>query len=219
MATARAVVDQPDRLTNQAARRRAAATILQFETSLIPGLLQTEAYARATIRMLDPAATDEILSRRVAARMERASSSLAHELRHHFVLDESILWRQIGVRSGSPNLFRDQLRQLNDLNRREDISIRVLPLDAGEHPGMSTGSFTILGFDSPEDDDVLYQENLAGGDVIERPVSDLPWYHEVFEQLRDLSLSSAESAELITDRIAALDALGRAPKARPPPAN
>jgi transcriptional regulator with XRE-family HTH domain len=192
-----------------------AVRVLQYETELIPGMLQTAEYAHSTIRMLVPGIADHVLGRLVEARVQR--QQLLESPPHPemvVVLDESIMRRRIGGLTGSPGLFADQLRRLRDLNRRDRVSIRVLPFGAGEHPGMSTGSFTILGFGSPEDDDVLYQELPAGSDVVERSPNDLPRYLEVFDRLRDMSLSSAESAALIADRISEEDP---EPQARPPP--
>ncbi|WP_436532221.1 helix-turn-helix domain-containing protein [Actinoplanes sp. HUAS TT8] len=189
---------------------QAATVIRQYETAFVPGVLQTEEYARAVLRAFNPGSSGDRIQSLVRVRMDRARFAAGHEMMH-VVLDESALWRRVGGRTGRPGLMIDQLRRLGELSARPEVSIRILPFDVGEHPGMSTGAFTILTFEAPTDDELVYFEQPGGGDVVEGQAAELPRYRDVFDQLTDLTLSSAESADLIGERIEELLGEGRSP--------
>ena len=124
-----------------------AAEIRSYEPELIPGLLQTEDYARAIIRLGRPGDTAEEISRRVGVRMTRQQVLDRDDPPvMRVVLNEGAVRRLVG----GPEVMRAQLRHLAAGRPRGNVLIQVLPFAAGEHPAMS-GPFTILAF--PESGD------------------------------------------------------------------
>jgi transcriptional regulator with XRE-family HTH domain len=123
----------------------AAAYIRQFIGFVVPGLLQTEAYARALFGgYMDDR---ERIERAVRVRMRR-QKVLAPDrgTQASFVIDEAALHRWIG----GPEVIREQLDHLKNVAKQPNVSIRVVPFSVGMHPGMR-GSFTIFEFAEDED--------------------------------------------------------------------
>ena len=163
----------------------AASMMLNFQPLMIPGLLQTEEYARATIRVLSsPDESNQVVDRRVKARLER-QKLLTRDDRPtmHFILDEAAIRRRVGRSSG---LMIRQLEHLKEVAAREKITIQVLPFSEGEHEAMM-GSFVILEFPSARDEDLLYLESAQGDLVVREGVKDTAPYKETFYKLEDLS--------------------------------
>jgi transcriptional regulator with XRE-family HTH domain len=167
---------------------QAAAMITRnFESLLIPGLLQTEEYAREVIKEFGgwPRPSKDRLDALVALRMKRQEvlKRTGPPPWFFFILDEGVLRRVVGGK----DVMDRQIRHLNQLASRGDVTIEVVPFTAGVHYGMH-GPFVILEFPEAEDDDVLYLEN-PGGDLIHRDNPDeILVYREIFEELRRMSL-------------------------------
>ncbi len=138
-----------------------ASRLDQFEPMVVPGLLQTPGYAEALIDALSPADTPApITQRRKEFRAARgAAVSRTDGPRMRFVLDEGVLHRRVGEpgRSDAHAIWVDQLRRLVELDRGDTIDIVVLPFTHGSHHGLA-GPFVVLGFDDPDENDVLFQE-------------------------------------------------------------
>ncbi|WP_165958915.1 helix-turn-helix transcriptional regulator [Actinomadura sp. KC345] len=171
----------------------AAGIIRQYENLVIPGMLETQEYAREYIaNLIDPELTgnvDTLVELRMRRQdiLERADPPLLF-----YVLDESVVRRQVG----GPRVMRNQLRHLIELANRPNVTIEVVPFTAGVNPGLN-GSFTILEFPSPEDDDVLHLEN-PGSIRVTRDLQDaIVSYRETFEALRKLSLHPEGTAVLL----------------------
>lgn len=168
-----------------------ASLIRQWEVQLIPGLLQTEDYARVVIGTLRPPHDD--VQRRVMARMARRTLlSRPGGPAFEAVLDEAVLRRPIGGR----RVMREQLEALLIAARRENVTIRVLPFAVGEHAGLE-GAFTLLSFTEPIDPDVAYMEGTAG-DIYVESTEQVERCTFIFERLRDAALAPEESMKLIT---------------------
>ncbi|MET8579552.1 helix-turn-helix transcriptional regulator [Streptomyces collinus] len=119
-----------------------AVEIGVYETSNIHGLLQTPEYARALLECWQPAYTPQDLERRVAARMSRRSvfeRSPAPAL--SFVLEEATLRRRVG----GTMVQRQQFERLLEVGRLSNVTLQVMPMDSGPHPGMS-GRIELLRF-------------------------------------------------------------------------
>lgn len=168
----------------------AAAITRNFETLVVPGLLQTEEYARAVISEHAP---DDRVATLVQIRMKRQEllDSPDGPLLF-FIMDEAAIHRLVGGKDA----MRRQLLRVIELGRRPNVTIEVVPFSAGAHPGLN-GPFVVLEFPDPEDHDVLYLENTAG-ELIRREESNqvLP-YRATFEQLRGISLGPEGSAEYL----------------------
>jgi transcriptional regulator with XRE-family HTH domain len=165
-----------------------SSTIRAFQPLTVPGLLQTDDYARAVLEARRAPRIDERVELRVA-RQELLDRDDCPEM--IYVLDEAVLHRQVG----SPAVMRGQLRHLMEAMKHPKVSVQIIPFSAGAHPSM-TGSFTILEFASLSED-VLYLET-AGGSVTSREDQDrVADYREIFETLRGMSLEGEKARGLI----------------------
>lgn len=137
-----------------------ASTIHQYEPVFVPGLFQTEEYARMVIKALaGPDISAAILERQVDARMARQAILDRSTPPGIFaVIDEAVLRRCIGGAREDASTMRRQMERLVELNSRPGIDIRVVPFAAGFHPRMFV-PFVILEFPDSEDDDLLFMEN------------------------------------------------------------
>ncbi|MFJ7273790.1 Scr1 family TA system antitoxin-like transcriptional regulator [Kitasatospora sp. NPDC098663] len=117
-----------------------AIEIHEYSTLLIPGLLQTEAHARALFGMRQPLLTEEVIEERVAARMAR-QEILTRWPRAilSWVIEESVLQRPLG----GWDVHEEQLHKLLTIGQMRGMAIHVMPLDRSEHPGLG-GPFTLI---------------------------------------------------------------------------
>ncbi|MFD1547773.1 helix-turn-helix domain-containing protein [Nonomuraea guangzhouensis] len=168
-----------------------AALIRQWEVQLIPGLLQTEDYARTVISMHRPEGDAQ---RRVMARMARRTLlSQPNAPSLNAILDEAVLRRPIGGR----RVMHEQLEALLIAARRTNITIQVLPYHTGEHAGLE-GAFTILSFSDENDPNVAYVESTAG-DIYVESTEQVERCTLIFERIRGAALSPEDSLRLISE--------------------
>jgi transcriptional regulator with XRE-family HTH domain len=165
----------------------AAATILDYESSVIPGLLQTEDYARAVTEGILYDFAPELIRQRVEVRVTR-QRLLTQESPPQLwtVIDEAALHRVVG----GPGVMRAQLEALAERSALPNVTVQVVPFEAGAHPGINS-TFIVLHLEE-EVSDVVYIEGLVGNLYQESP-SDLARYRRVFDQLRAIALSPKES--------------------------
>jgi transcriptional regulator with XRE-family HTH domain len=171
----------------------AASEIRIYEVSLIPGLLQTEDYARAVIRagMVNSPAED--IDRRVSLLMARQPAVVRDDPPKVWaVLDEAALRRRVG---GS-GLMRLQLEHLLAQAALPNVAVQVIPFAGGAHPAMGR-PFIILVFPERVDTDVVYLEDLTSALYLE-DVAEVDRYNVFFNHLRATALSFDDSAALIT---------------------
>jgi hypothetical protein len=172
----------------------AASEIRTYEVNLVPGLLQTEDYARSVISAGNLTGSLEAAERRVALRMARQPMLLSGHNPPQLwaVLDEAVLHRTVG----GPGLMRLQLEHLVDVASRPNVAVQVIPYGAGAHPGMGK-PFVILSFPERADPDVVYLEDLTSTLYLE-DVDEVDRYNVLFNHLRATALSFEESAALMT---------------------
>lgn len=170
-----------------------ASSLRAFQALLVPGLLQTEAYARTVIRAMRPDADDAEVDRRVVARLAR--QRLLTEVsppEYWTVIDEAVLHRSVG----GPEVMAAQLRRLLELAALPHVTIQVVPFGTGAHPGME-GPFLILGFPEQADPDVVYVDSTTSGAYLEMP-ADVRRYALMFDHLRAAALKPDDSVDLIS---------------------
>jgi transcriptional regulator with XRE-family HTH domain len=166
-----------------------------YAPMMVPGLLQTERYAREVIRSGLLIAPPGEVERRVQVKMTRQRVLTRDDpLQMAVVIDEASILRTIG----GPQVMREQLGHMTAMAARPNITVQVLPLDAGAHPALN-GEFTILTFPDLVAPDVVYLENMAS-DLYVESEAEVYRYGLAFDRLRELALSPGESAELITER-------------------
>jgi transcriptional regulator with XRE-family HTH domain len=172
-----------------------AESVRWYSPMLVPGLLQTERYAREVISSGLLIAPPGEVERRVQVKMNR-QRVLAREnpAQLSVVLDEAAVLRAVG----STDVMREQLAHLAAMAARPAITVLVLPLSAGAHPA-STGEFTILAFPDLIAPDVVYLENMTS-DLYVESEGDVYRYGMAFDRLRELALPPQKSAQLITER-------------------
>jgi hypothetical protein len=167
----------------------AASVIRQFETMFVPGILQTEDYARAVIQDYYD---DRPSSERVAALVDlrtRREELLDRENppQFFFMLDESVIRRVVG----GPSTMRKQLHRLIEVAEMRNVTVEVVSFAAGLHPGMK-GPFEIIEFAEAADEDVVFLESPRG-DIISDSTDETLHYREEFERVGKSSLSPRDS--------------------------
>jgi transcriptional regulator with XRE-family HTH domain len=168
-----------------------------FQPLVIPGLFQTEDYARAVLRAAPNAGSTEDIDRQVALRMERqAILSQPSPPDLWVVLSESVLRVQVG----GPAVMRAQLRRLLDLAERSNVTLQVLPFTNAANV-QPISPFTILEFADAADPAVVYLEHLTGSLFLERE-DEVRRYTVVFDHLRAESLGTGQSVMLIAEAAA-----------------
>lgn len=124
-----------------AAKLEAEAVVLHvYATQAMPGLLQSEEYARAVFAMWLPQLDEEIIEQRLAARLARQQIFDRRPAPHlSFVVEEAVLLRPLGGRA----VWRVQLEQLLLVAEKRNVEIQVMPLSRQEHAGLA-GPFTLM---------------------------------------------------------------------------
>ncbi|MFD4206109.1 helix-turn-helix domain-containing protein [Micromonospora tulbaghiae] len=176
----------------------AASRLRGYDESLIPGLLQTEAYARGVFQNRTDMSEDD-LEQLIAIRLQRQDllrRRLPKAPQLSSVLAEALLIKQVGSRA----VMADQLRHLNDLADLPNISIRILPLSVGAHYGALAGTFMMLDFPLTNrvvpEPSVVYSESLTGALYLDRP-DEIAAYEKVWTNLTSLALDEQQSKQLI----------------------
>ncbi|MEW1774176.1 helix-turn-helix transcriptional regulator [Streptomyces sp. NPDC086777] len=180
----------PQHFAEVAESEAQATAIREYAPLLIPGLLQTAAYARAVNRGYDPTTPEETIEEWVEGRMARASL-LAHPTKPLLwaVLDEAALRRETGGRA----VMSEALRHLAALVRRSRVIVQVLPLSAGAHTAMQ-GALKLMDFeDAPP---LVYLEGVRSGRLEDDPAT-VTQLRFVFDLLVASALSQEKSLVLI----------------------
>ena len=168
----------PKRLERYIGLERAASIIRTYEVQFVPGLMQTEGYARAVILRSNPGAPSDETDRRVSLRMQRqrlVTEPGAPQL--WAVLDETALRRP----QGGPHVMRAQFEHLLRLTDLSNVTLQIVPFRSGP-PSATGGPFTILRFPEPDLPDVVYIEHLSGALYLDQP-DDITTYLTVIDQL------------------------------------
>lgn len=163
---------------------------------LVPGLLQTEDYARAVIRAVRPGYDDESVERRVTARLARQKVLLdrASPPELMLVLNEAVLRRVVA----GADVMAAQLRALAAAAERPQLTLQVLPFSAGAHASLE-GGFVLIEFPEETDPDVVYVEGIMG-DLYLESVGEVKRYQSAFERIQAVALKSEESLTFISAR-------------------
>ncbi|WP_329084858.1 helix-turn-helix domain-containing protein [Streptosporangium sp. NBC_01469] len=186
--------DLPTEYTTYIGLEAEATSMRSFAPTVLPGLLQTEDYARAVIRSALSISSPGEIERRVEVRMARQTLLVQDvPLRLWTVLDEAVIRRPVG----GPEVMRSQLKRLLDITDLPNVAIQVLPFAVGVHPG-TNGAFQIMEFPEPADPDVVFMENFTGSLYIERE-TDIYRYSLAFDHLRAKALDPDDSRRFIAE--------------------
>lgn len=185
--------DLPEEYTAYISFEDEATGVSNYESLFIPGLLQTEDYARAVIRGVLTTATVAQVEDRVRARIERQQVLTKDiPLKLWAVVDEASLHRRVGGAA----VMRTQIQALDDATATPNVTIQVIPFSAGAHPGMP-GSFVQMTFADPMDMDLIYIDSMAG-DLFLESDAEISRYTTMFDTLRAVALSPDDSRTLIS---------------------
>ncbi|MEU0400401.1 helix-turn-helix transcriptional regulator [Streptomyces sp. NPDC006197] len=171
-----------------------AESLRMYESQIIPGLLQTPAYAEAVISGAMPESTPVEIEKRVTVRTRRQDRIRDEErpLRLWAVIDEGALHRIVGSRQ----LMVEQLEHLIEQSHLPHVTVQVIPFEMGAHPGIS-GQYSILEFPDTSDSSVVYIEGVTSDLYLEK-AQDVGKYSVMYEHLRAQALNVEQTREFIS---------------------
>lgn len=172
----------------------AAKVLRSYEVQFVPGLLQTQEYARAVITLGHAGGPADDIDRRVDLRMRRQDIlTRADPPKLWAVIDEAALRRPIG----GVEVLRGQLEHLIEACEMPNVTVQLLPYTVGGHAAAG-GPFTVLRFDEPDLPDIVYLEQLTSALYLDKR-ADLDQYLAVMDLLSVQSERPADTPQLLTD--------------------
>lgn len=171
-----------------------AALIRAFEPLYIPGLFQTPEYLAEVTGVFELSGDEP--QRRITARLERQTlldRADPPPPAMHMLIDEPALLRRFGTLAE----HRQQLDHIRELAARDHITVQVLRLRDGLHPGL-TGAFTILDFDDPQDDPVVYIDTEIDNRILEE-ADEVLRYENVWNKLCAVALDPDASTAYLAE--------------------
>ncbi|MFE1444332.1 helix-turn-helix transcriptional regulator [Streptomyces sp. NPDC058739] len=173
----------------------AASLIRSYEPHFVPGLLQTEDYARGVLLSgaVGQTRPDDI-ERYVALRMQR-QDLLTREGAPRFwvVMDETVLRRRVG----GPEVMRAQIDRLLEATKLPNVTLQVVPFATGPHPG-TYGPFVLFRFAVPELPDMVYSEYLTGAVYLDAR-SEVATHLEVMDRMAAQAATAHRTKEILRD--------------------
>ncbi|WP_067795402.1 helix-turn-helix domain-containing protein [Actinomadura formosensis] len=176
-----------------------AERLSSYQSERVPGLVQTEDYARTLIRADNPSESDEEIERRVQVRVQRQAllTRIVEPPQINFVLHEAVLRPAIG----SNEIMAGQLAHLAEVNRLPNVSVRVIPFVHGLHPGIMSGQFVMMHFPAngdgrPSEPTTIYVEGFTGALYLEKP-EEVERYQAAFTSTWNAALSEADSTSFL----------------------
>src|SRR5580698_691026 len=182
----------PDWFESYVGLEAAASLIRTFALQFVPGLFQTEDYARGVTMLGHRSAPADEIEHRVSLRMQRQKIlHLDDSPRIWAVIDESALRRPLG----GAEAMKVQLRHLIEVTEYPRVTLQVMPFSRGGHPAAG-GSFTVLRFAEPDLPDIVYLEQLTSALYLDRR-DEVDHYMEVMNRLSAEAETPADSARLL----------------------
>ncbi|MBB5914345.1 hypothetical protein BJY24_003212 [Nocardia transvalensis] len=179
-------------LSTYVALEKETTTLSIFQSARIPGLLQTEDYARALLRTSPDLTADEIESH-VELRMSRQAVLTDSRPKLDVILDECVLHRALSDSQLAPGL----VRHITQVSKLPNVSIRLVPFDVGIYRGTEVNSFIILEFDNKADLDpgppVVYVEVGVGSALYFEEEQQVTRYRQTWDAIEQSALSAAKT--------------------------
>jgi transcriptional regulator with XRE-family HTH domain len=173
-----------------------AATIWGYDAEFVPGILQTQEYARAVHRAQLITATEEEIDRLVRVRMARQELLTSDDAPQVWlILNEAVIRRVVGSR----DIMHAQTKRLIEASKLPNVTLQIVPFSAGAHPAMD-GSFNLLGFPEPSDPQIVYIEYHTGALYLEK-TAEVRRYRLMFDHLR-ASAQSVDTSRVTMARVA-----------------
>ncbi|MEU5309873.1 helix-turn-helix transcriptional regulator [Streptomyces sp. NPDC021562] len=173
----------------------AASLIRSYEPHFVPGLMQTEAYARGVLRSGAIGQTrPEDIEGHVALRMQRQGLLTRPDApRFWAVLDETVLRRPVG----GPEVMRAQVDRLLEVTELPNVTLQVVPFASGPHPG-TYGPFVLFRFAMPELPDMVYSEYLTGAVYLDAR-TEVATHLEVMDRMAAQAATAQRTKEILRD--------------------
>ncbi len=169
-----------------------AASIHTYEALYVPGLLQTERYARVLVEAHQSSNNSDEAARRVEARMLRQALITGPDApRLHAIVDEACIKRMVG----GPEVMREQLEHLIEASKRPNVVIQVIAYEAGAYMTMESG-YVLLRFADTADADVVCVDLLSRSLYMDDP-SEVERYRDAWENVLATAESPLASVELL----------------------
>jgi transcriptional regulator with XRE-family HTH domain len=172
-----------------------AATLIRvYEVQFVPGLLQTEEYARAVVMQGSPGLSPDEVDNRVNVRLGRQRLFAKENApRLWAIVDEAALRRPMGGR----DVLAGQVKRLMEAVSESNITLQVMPFKYGGH-GAEGGAFTIMRFPEADLPDMVYMEYLTGAHYIDKP-DEVEVYAAVMERLSVAGTSPEKTRDILAD--------------------
>ncbi|MDT7712462.1 MAG: hypothetical protein QOG46_1151 [Pseudonocardiales bacterium] len=170
-----------------------AVRLLAYESEVVPGLLQTEEYAAEILRHSPFTPLPDEAARAAELRRARQVRLVGPDPIHlDVVINEGALRRTVG----GPDVMIGQLTRVIETTELPNVALRVLPFEAGAHPGVD-GSFTVLEFSDPSEPRIVYLDRMTDSEYLDG-LRDVAAYRHAHERLRTFALSLSDSREIIS---------------------
>ncbi|HWD83225.1 MAG TPA: helix-turn-helix transcriptional regulator [Kribbella sp.] len=168
----------PSWFANYVGLELAATMIRTYEVMFVPGLLQTEDYARGVIQLGKNFLPDEDVEQRVALRVQRQQIiTRTNPVKLWVVIDESVLHRPVG----GPVVMRAQIEHLLEWSQRPNVTLQVMPFEQIGYPGAG-GSFSVMRFADSDLPDVVYIEHASSALYLDK-IEEVDEYVAIMEGL------------------------------------
>jgi hypothetical protein len=187
----------PSWFTNYVGLEVAASLIRTYEVMFVPGLLQTEEYARAVVQLSRHYQPDTEVEQRVSLRVNRQQIlTRSNPVRLWIVIDESVLHRPIGGES----VLRGQLEHLLKCSQQPNITLQIMPFSGVGYPGVG-GAFSILRFADEDMPDIVYIEHAASALYLDK-IEEVDEYVAVMEGLTIAAAPVSQTETLLKQALA-----------------
>jgi Domain of unknown function (DUF5753)/Helix-turn-helix domain len=190
----------PTWFTNYVGLEVAATLIRTYEVMFVPGLMQTEEYARAVVQMGKAYLPAEEIEQRVALRVTRQQIlNRANPARLWVVIDESVLRRPVG----GEDIMRAQIEHLMKWAQQPNITLQIMPFKSVGYPGAG-GAFSILRFPEGDLPDIVYIEHAASALYLDK-LEEVDEYVAIMEALTIAAAPVSQTETLLKEALARMD--------------
>lgn len=169
---------------------KTATRISEYRAEIVPGLLQTRAYAEAVFKTSVTLAASEI-DRQIEIRMTRQSLLAKEGLKIDWLFNESVIRRVVDC----PTVMAEQLKHVASFAQHPTVTVRIVPYAAGAHTSM-LGSYNIYDFPKETEPTIAQLECLTGDLFLEKE-REVDAYRKMFRNTSDIALNETESRELL----------------------
>ncbi len=175
-----------------------AIRIRQYQSLIVPGLLQVPGYAA---ELIQAASVDQKASLRgKEIRLKRQELITEQDVEAFFIIDESVLYRKVGDAA----VMRDQLTRVRELAALENVTVQILPFVAGVHKAMKS-SFEVLELSDGPDDYSLLIEMPYKDELYPDPSDETKEYVNFFFELEGIALPASETPRIIDARLSQME--------------